>query len=149
MQPNSRRRVYGAEFKAQVLAECQQPGVSVAAVALSHGLNVNLVRKWLVGRGLKRAGLTAPRTVMRPMPGEPASAAPPAQPLQFLPLELASTSAAQRTAASCDQALSATDPAIRVELHRGGTQLTVRWPASHADACAAWLRELAIAASKP
>lgn len=86
---------------------------------------------------------------MRPMPGEPASAAPPAQPLQFLPLELASTSAAQRTAASCDQALSATDPAIRVELHRGGTQLTVRWPASHAGACAAWLRELAIAASKP
>ena len=146
MRPNSRRRVYGAEFKAKVLAECQQPGASVAAVALSHGLNVNLVRKWLVGRGLKRAGLTAPRTVMRPAPSEPASAA---LPLQFLPLELASAGAAERTAASCEQAPPATEPTIQVELHRGGTQLTVRWPASHAGACAAWLRELAIAASKP
>jgi transposase len=53
--------VHGAEFKAQVLAACRQPGASVAAVALAHGLNVNLVRKWLVGRGLKRTGLVAPR----------------------------------------------------------------------------------------
>ena len=40
--------VHGAEFKAQVLAECGQPGASVAAIALAHGLNVNLLRKWLV-----------------------------------------------------------------------------------------------------
>jgi transposase len=53
MQPSSQRRVHRAEFKAQVLAECQRPGASVAAVALAHGLNVNLVRKWLIGRGLK------------------------------------------------------------------------------------------------
>ena len=61
--PESQRRMHGAEIKAQVLAECQQPDVSVAAVALAHGLNVNLVRKWLVGRGIKRTGLPAPRTV--------------------------------------------------------------------------------------
>jgi len=66
-----------------------------------------------------------------------------------VPLELASTGVAQRPAASCDQALRATESTIQVELQRGGTQLTVRWPASHAGACAAWLRELAIAASKP
>ena len=54
MHPNSQRRMHGAEYKAAVLAECAQPGASVAAVALAHGLNVNLVRKWLVGRGLKR-----------------------------------------------------------------------------------------------
>jgi hypothetical protein len=34
----------------------------VAAIALTHGLNVNLVRKWLVGRGIRRTGLPAPRT---------------------------------------------------------------------------------------
>ncbi|CAN7752840.1 hypothetical protein LJR290_006811 [Variovorax sp. LjRoot290] len=45
------------------MAECQRPGASVAAVPLAHGLNVNLVRKWLVGKGLKRTGLSAPRTV--------------------------------------------------------------------------------------
>jgi hypothetical protein len=39
MQPKSQRRVHGAEFKAQVLAECQQPCTSVAAMASPHGLN--------------------------------------------------------------------------------------------------------------
>jgi transposase len=53
VQPSSQRRVHSAEFKSAVLVECRQPGASVAAVALSHGLNVNLERKLLVGRGLK------------------------------------------------------------------------------------------------
>src|SRR5262245_6660525 len=85
MQPSSRRRMHSAEFKAVVLAECEQPGASVAAVALSHGLNVNLLRKWLVGRGLKRAGLTAPRTVSNAQPCEVATGM---SPLQFVPVEL-------------------------------------------------------------
>jgi transposase-like protein len=50
MHSNSSRRVHGAEFKSKIPAECRKPGVSVASVALAHGLNVNLVRKWLVGR---------------------------------------------------------------------------------------------------
>lgn len=40
------RRRYSAEFKQQILAECAQPGASVARVALSHGINANLVHKW-------------------------------------------------------------------------------------------------------
>ena len=86
MHPRSQRRVHSAEFKAQVLAECQAPGASVAAIALAHGLNVNLVRKWLVGRGIKRAGLSAPRTVA-PMPA--AVTPPTAAALQFIPVALA------------------------------------------------------------
>jgi transposase len=50
MHPKSSRRVHRAEFKAQVLAECRDSGMSVAAVALAHGLNVNLVRKRLTVR---------------------------------------------------------------------------------------------------
>jgi Prolyl oligopeptidase family len=44
------------EFKMQVLAECRQMGASVAALALAlaHGMNVSLVRKWLVGRALNQ-----------------------------------------------------------------------------------------------
>ncbi|WP_248800245.1 IS66-like element accessory protein TnpA [Pseudomonas sp. MWU13-2105] len=34
-------------FKAQVVQECLQPGVSMASVALRHGINANLVRKWI------------------------------------------------------------------------------------------------------
>jgi transposase-like protein len=34
-------------MKAQIVAQCRQPGVSVAGVALSHGINANVVRKWI------------------------------------------------------------------------------------------------------
>jgi transposase-like protein len=42
------RRHHGAEFKAKVVEECTRPGVSMAAVALAHGLNANLLRRWVV-----------------------------------------------------------------------------------------------------
>lgn len=40
------RRRYGVEFKAQVVAECAVPGTSVAKVAMSHGINTNIVHGW-------------------------------------------------------------------------------------------------------
>ena len=40
------RRRYTPDFKAKVIAECEAPGASVASVAISHGLNPNLVQKW-------------------------------------------------------------------------------------------------------
>lgn len=43
---NKTRRKYGAELKQHILAECAQPGASVATVALSHGINANVVHKW-------------------------------------------------------------------------------------------------------
>jgi transposase len=136
MQPNSKRRVHGAEFKAQVLAECEEPGASVAAVALAHGLNVNLLRKWLVGRGIKRTGLAAPRTVTSAQP-------PAATSLQFVPVELSPAPAASDEAVRPIPTASAKD--IHIELTRAGTQLTVCWPSTQAVSCADWLRELAAA----
>jgi transposase len=138
MQPKSRRRVHGAEFKAQVLAECQKPGASVAAVALAHGLNVNLVRKWLVGRGIKRTGLPAARSVTRSQPVADAAAVP----LQFIPVGLAPA------VPVADESAPASASDIHIELTRGGTQLCVRWPSTQAASCAAWLHELAAAALK-
>lgn len=41
------RRTYPKAFKAQVVAECGEPQSSIASVALAHGLNANLVHKWL------------------------------------------------------------------------------------------------------
>jgi transposase-like protein len=43
---NSARRRHSAELKRLVLAQCAEPGASVAKVALTHGLNANLVHKW-------------------------------------------------------------------------------------------------------
>lgn len=41
------RTSYPKLFKNQVVQECLQPGASVASVAMSHGINANVVRKWL------------------------------------------------------------------------------------------------------
>ena len=43
-----RRRTHSAEFKAQVVASCCEPGVSFAAVAMANGVNANLARRWVV-----------------------------------------------------------------------------------------------------
>src|SRR3954469_1255244 len=70
------RRRHCAELKAQVLSECAQPGASVASVAMSHGINANVVHKW---RRLANA------------PAVPASVA------SFVPVELpAATTARQQ-----------------------------------------------------
>jgi transposase-like protein len=38
------RRVYDPAYKRAIVAQCLRPGVSVAATALAHGINANLVR---------------------------------------------------------------------------------------------------------
>ena len=47
-EPTKRTRVraYAPEFKAQVLAECSQPGASIAKVARVNGLNANMLHTW-------------------------------------------------------------------------------------------------------
>ena len=41
------RSSYPKPFKAQVVQECLKPGASVSSVAISHGINANMIRKWL------------------------------------------------------------------------------------------------------
>jgi transposase-like protein len=40
-------RTYTQQFKAELVAACQQPGASIAAVALQHGMNTNVLHRWL------------------------------------------------------------------------------------------------------
>jgi len=42
-----KRRTYSKQFKAEVAEQCLMPGASVSAIALSHGINANVIRKWL------------------------------------------------------------------------------------------------------
>lgn len=128
MNPNrSNRRVHSSEFKAQVLGECKLPGASVAAVAVAHGLNPNVVRKWLAGQNLKRmdAVATAPAPTVRLLPA-----------LQFVPVELAKSDLDQPS-------IPASQPDICIKLERGGLQLTLQCAASAGPAYAALLRALA------
>ncbi len=41
------RCLYDPEAKRELVRICLQPGLSVAKVALEHGINANLLRKWI------------------------------------------------------------------------------------------------------
>ena len=40
------RRYHPPAFKAQVVAECNEPGESIASIAIKHQLNPNMVQRW-------------------------------------------------------------------------------------------------------
>jgi transposase len=110
-----RRRRYSAEFKADAVAACLQPGMSIAAAALSRGLNANLLRRWVVEAERTGALPVGPRT------------APVESNARFVPVALPSVQA---------------EPVIRIELRSGSGTVVVQWPISAAGECAVLLREL-------
>src|SRR5260364_161387 len=40
-------RIFDPQAKSRLVEACLQPGVSIASLALSHGVNANLLHKWL------------------------------------------------------------------------------------------------------
>jgi transposase len=48
MRRDGRRR-YDDDSKLTLVKACLRPGVSLAGMALKHGVNANLLRKWVVG----------------------------------------------------------------------------------------------------
>ena len=115
------RRRHSDEFKSEVVQACRAPGVSIAAVSLSYGLNANMVRRWLV-EPRSVAGLVAEPGAIATAVSVPLDAQH-----KFVPLRLADSSTPQRD--------------IHIELRRGQTTVVVNWPVQQAAACAAWLRE--------
>ncbi|MDO8768966.1 MAG: transposase [Burkholderiaceae bacterium] len=109
------RRRHGDNLKAQVLRECERPGASVAAIAMAHGLNANLVHKWR----------------RRARPGSGLTSLP--EPAHFIALPLAPTPAGPAPPPQSD---------IRIELRRATLAVNVTWPVTAAGECGAWLREL-------
>ena len=115
-----RRRNHSPEFKAQVVAACVQPGVSIAAIAMANGVNANLARRWVIA---SEQGERAERVQVASVAARVASPA-------FVPLQLQPS----------DSVPAPAD--IRIELRRGATAINVSWPCTAAAQCAAWLREL-------
>jgi transposase len=136
-----RRRTHDAQFKAVVMAACREPGASVAAVAQAHDVNANLVRQWLVGRGMKRCGVeqAAAANASSALSAAPVTDASPVMPFVSVQLPAPAPAPAGAQPHRPGQA----DQAIHIELTRTGAKLVVRWPAAHASACASWLGELA------
>ena len=113
-----RRRHHSVFFKAEAVGACQQPGVSIASVALARGLNANLLRRWVheAERGDAPIAIRSSRsdTVTEGADG-------------FVPVSLSS---------------SPTESMIKIELRSGAKRLSLRWPASQARECALLLRAL-------
>jgi transposase-like protein len=98
------------------------PGVSIAAIALEHRLNANLLRRWVTEEDrIRGAGLIAAGNGL-PTPSIAAGNA-------FVPVELPRPS-------------EATAPGIVIELRRGATLVKVSWPVEAAATCGSWLRAL-------
>lgn len=121
------RRTYTRQFKAQLVAACQQPGASIAALALHHGMNANVLHRWLKEHALS----SCHKITLR----DPAGTAPTSTPTPaFLPVQLPRQLPVQAT--------QQTPPVIRIELRRGATTMEMTWPITAAPDCAAWMRQL-------
>lgn len=118
-----RRRIHSDEFKARAVASCMQPGMSMAAVAMAHSVNANLLRRWVREAEMKSLARAASEIATR-------SAQPVTPQALFVPIGLPAP----------DVPAPVAD--IRIELQRGAMTAVVTWPSSAASACAAWMREL-------
>jgi transposase len=108
------RRNHSKEFKNDLVTMCQQPNVSVSAVAQAHGVNANLLRRWM--KQYPADGK---------LPLAPAAA-------KLVPVQVDKIPAAPA------------DGEIHFDIQRGPTRIHIRWPMAGAAACVqllgAWLK---------
>jgi transposase-like protein len=109
-------RTYAREFKSELVAACQVPGASIAALARQHGMNANVLHRWL--KEHQRSGYHA--LAARSAPGG-ATLSP-----TFIPLTLPAPTPVSR------------EQEIKVELRKGVLSMVVTWPASAAAEFASW-----------
>ncbi len=102
-------RTYTPAFKAELVAACQQPGTSIAALANSHGMNANVLHRWL--KEHERTGCH------QPIASQPSIAPPPSPSMpEFIPLCLSNPTT------------EAVPAELKVELRKGPLSMTVTWP---------------------
>ena len=106
-----KRRFYSPELKLQIIGACAQPGASIAGVALQHGINANIVHRWLREHS-QATRINRPQT--------------------FVPVTLDSATEPAAVQPTTD---------IRVEVKRANATIVVHWPLAGGAACAQWLRE--------
>ena len=116
-------RTYTAEFKAQLVAACQQPGASIAALAGQHGMNANVLHRWLKEHahdGRHQLNGSDPSLKVNTTANAPA----------FIPITLPAV------------LHEATGPELKVELRKGALSMTVCWPVSAAAEFAQWTKSV-------
>ena len=113
------KRTYSADTKAELIAACLVTGASVAAIASAHGMNANVLHRWLKdqrstagtdGTGVESVALKA---ADQELPS-----------FIELPLTIKQPEPMQRV--------------IQVEVRKGALMMTVTWPISAASDFAQW-----------
>lgn len=124
--PRRTHRTYTAEFKAELVAACQSPGASIAAIAGQHGMNANVLHRWLKehqqsGRHQRIAcsSTAQSRVTSPPVPA-------------FIALKLSATATPEPPSTDV----------IKVELHKGAVSMIITWPTSAASELAQWSRAI-------
>ncbi|MER1940718.1 transposase [Castellaniella sp. FW104-16D08] len=128
-KPRRRRHTYPAQFKTDLVAQCMDPAVSLASVAIKHDLNPNVLRRWVIE--YERLGL---HDADAQTDGDRAVLAPaPANWLPFVPVQ---TVATERLSARPSQP----EARIPLTLRGQGLTLTLDWPMAERQALAQWAR---------
>ncbi len=112
-----KRRRHSEEFRAEVVKASRQPGVSVAAVALEHRLNANLVRRWIKEQ--------AAQSVISRRPSGNAVA----EPLTVAAVRMESSPSVRAEE-------------IRLDIRRGTLTVQMAWPGAEIDQLGMLLTEL-------
>lgn len=116
-------RTYTAEFKAQLVAACQKPGASIAALASSQGMNANVLHRWL-----KEHAHNGRHQLAKPTKSEALVDISPTA--AFLPVKL--------TAPAPDP--KGTD--IKAEFRKGALSMNITWPISSSAEFTSWATAL-------
>ena len=104
-------RTYMAQFKAELVDACRQPGVSIAGLARQHGMNANVLHRWLKEHqrsGRHQLAAHSPAAAL----GATSSLA------AFIPLQLPPVTPRPEA------------PEIKVELRKGALSMALTWPVS-------------------
>ena len=113
------KRTYSANTKAELMAACLVPGASVAAIASAHGMNANVLHRWLKDqrRCAPNDGARTEAVALKTSDQQLPSFIP-------LPLTVKLPEPVQRV--------------IQVEVRKGELMMTVTWPLSAASDFGHW-----------
>src|SRR5690606_9002832 len=133
-QGRRHRRQHSPQYKAELVQLCLASGASLASIAIDHGLNPNLLRRWVQEHerlGLHALGTEPPESSSNDRTAGTAPAVWPA----FVPVNVAPVDPGATRGAD-------TASAVRFELNADRINLTVHWPHSRPRELAHWIKEL-------
>lgn len=136
LKPVNRRR-FNAEFKRQLIDQCQ-PGISVAGVALTHHINPNLLHRWIRSN---RASVSKPQTpaqVTAPPTSTQTLNTASSQAVKFIPTTVIPNTAPQ----SATHLANTANPMIEITLTVKQGIVSLRWPVSATSTLAPLLTTL-------